>query len=202
MMTTEKNRFYGKPIDYTIRELKKNPKYDANWIEQAAKILIDNEAITESILAPFNAESLYLISKVYNAENPETMTLIEFLRDQTFKLNTSQIDVILQAWVDGVHTFNILFALADPSLPYSKTACIAKAATMGEDLFNLNDINQYNAEQLNEICMWIALMMDYKVYCDPSISATDMKLIREMLNDGRTVEIDGSFIKIMRKNEF
>ena len=162
-----------------------NPKYDSDWVAEAAKILSNEDnPLTEGELAELNALQLSVINEILASDkstedkNDIINTLFGY-KD----LNATQ----MRLYWNGLNN-NIMVRFLNSNIPYAKSNYAIQAICEG--FTGITEyLNDFNANQIAEIYAGMKDGVDYKIYAKPEYSAELMNLIRHAMVTGINVTL-------------
>ena len=184
--------------DAYVAELIKNPKYDSDWVNIAAKIMSEymeysEGLVTEEVLAKFTDEQLNVIYnalKNYGDHNPSPdIGYIRTLMDP--ELNATQMNLI-----DTVRNKDdrIIYKFMNPKISYSKLSFIAQAWLDCEydmiEEYGIDAIYEMTIDQVYELYAAKKSNVDisnYKKKDGSLLPADKMAIIRHALELGLNV---------------
>ena len=173
--------------------LSRSPKYDSEWIDIAAELLVNyenNDKINEEVLSKFTASQLRFVRDALNFES------IDFDKFINSGLNATQMQLIIIANQQNIDP-ELLKPFYDAKIPFSVSNYIIQALSEGyHDMINY--IN-YNAEQVYEIYAAHKENTDYTIFDDIEIDASVMQLARHALVIGSDVRIENNVLYIEKK---
>ena len=166
-----------------------NPKYDSDWIAEAAKILSNEDnPLTEGELAELNALQLSVINEILASDkstedkNDIINTLFGY-KD----LNATQMRLYWIGLKNGLNN-NIMVRFLNSNIPYAKSNYAIQAICEG--FTGITEyLNDFNANQIAEIYAGMKDGVDYKIYAKPEYSAELMNLIRHAMVTGINVTL-------------
>ena len=166
-----------------------NPKYDSDWVAEAAKILSNEDnPLTEGELAELNALQLSVINEILASDkstedkNDIINTLFEY-KD----LNATQMRLYWIGLKNGLNN-NIMVRFLNSNIPYAKSNYAIQAICEG--FTGITEyLNDFNANQIAEIYAGMKDGVDYKIYAKPEYSAELMNLIRHAMVTGINVTL-------------
>ena len=176
--------FLGKSKEYIKDVLDLNPAYDAGWVDAASEILSENPDYNEEYLAKFTAEKLMILKQALNSYKSD----IEFLNLLKPELNVTQLQIIMTAKNNNVEN-RWISVLSNPNISYQKGNYIAQGMVNGYNMFDILDVNQFDADQIYEIFAGIESKIDYKRYLNKNYPAEIMGIIRHALQLGLDINI-------------
>ena len=163
-------------------ELIKNPKYDSDWIGEAAKIL-SNEKNTfgEEDLAKFNALQLMVMNEILSSED-DIQPILKALFIDHADLNATQMRLYWVGIKNGL-TEAIMSRFLNPEISYAKSNYAIQALTEG--FTGITEyLDDFNADQIAEIYTGMRDGIDYKIYAKPEYPAEFMNFIRHAIMTG------------------
>ena len=166
-----------------------NPKYDSDWVAEAAKILSNEDnPLTEGELAELNALQLSVINEILASDkstedkNDIINTLFGY-KD----LNATQMRLYWIGLKNGLNN-NIMVRFLNSNIPYAKSNYAIHAICEG--FTGITEyLNDFNANQIAEIYAGMKDGVDYKIYAKPEYSAELMNLIRHAMVTGINVTL-------------
>ena len=166
-----------------------NPKYDSDWVAEAAKILSNEDnPLTEGELAELNALQLSVINEILASDkstedkNDIINTLFGY-KD----LNATQMRLYWIGLKNGLNN-NIMVRFLNSNIPYAKSNYAIQAICEG--FTGITEyLNDFNANQIAEIYAGMKDGVDYKIYAKPEYSAELMNLIRPAMVTGINVTL-------------
>ena len=166
-----------------------NPKYDSDWVAEAAKILSNEDnPLTEGELAELNALQLSVINEILASDkstedkNDIINTLFGY-KD----LNATQMRLYWIGLKNGLNN-NIMVRFLNSNIPYAKSNYAIQAICEG--FTGITEyLNDFNANQIAEIYAGMKDGVDYKIYAKPEYSAELMNLIRHAIVTGMNVTL-------------
>ena len=166
-----------------------NPKYDSDWVAEAAKILSNEDnPLTEGELAELNALQLNVINEILASDkstedkNDIINTLFGY-KD----LNATQMRLYWIGLKNGLNN-NIMVRFLNSNIPYAKSNYAIQAICEG--FTGITEyLNDFNANQIAEIYAGMKDGVDYKIYAKPEYSAELMNLIRHAMVTGINVTL-------------
>ena len=166
-----------------------NPKYDSDWVAEAAKILSNEDnPLTEGELAELNALQLSVINEILASDkstedkNDIINTLFGY-KD----LNATQMRLYWIGLKNGLNN-NIMVRFLNSNIPYAKSNYAIQAICEG--FTGITEyLNDFNANQIAEIYAGMKDGVDYKIYAKPEYSAELMNLIRHAMVTGINVTL-------------
>ena len=166
-----------------------NPKYDSDWVAEAAKILSNEDnPLTEGELAELNALQLSVINEILASDkstedkNDIINTLFGY-KD----LNATQMRLYWIGLKNGLNN-NIMVRFLNSNIPYAKSNYAIQAICEG--FTGITEyLNDFNANQIAEIYAGMKDGVDYKIYAKPEYSAELMNLIRRAMVTGINVTL-------------
>ena len=166
-----------------------NPKYDSDWVAEAAKILSNEDnPLTEGELAELNALQLSVINEILASDkstedkNDIINTLFGY-KD----LNATQMRLYWIGLKNGLND-NIMVRFLNSNIPYAKSNYAIQAICEG--FTGITEyLNDFNANQIAEIYAGMKDGVDYKIYAKPEYSAELMNLIRHAMVTGINVTL-------------
>ena len=166
-----------------------NPKYDSDWVAEAAKILSNEDnPLTEGELAELNAMQLSVINEILASDkstedkNDIINTLFGY-KD----LNATQMRLYWIGLKNGLNN-NIMVRFLNSNIPYAKSNYAIQAICEG--FTGITEyLNDFNANQIAEIYAGMKDGVDYKIYAKPEYSAELMNLIRHAMVTGINVTL-------------
>ena len=166
-----------------------NPKYDSDWVAEAAKILSNEDnPLTEGELAELNALQLSVINEILASDkstedkNDIINTLFGY-KD----LNATQMRLYWIGLKNGLNN-NIMVRFLNSNIPYAKSNYAIQAICEG--FTGITEyLNDFNANQIAEIYAGMKDGVDYKIYAKPEYSAELMNLIRHAIVTGINVTL-------------
>ena len=166
-----------------------NPKYDSDWVAEAAKILSNEDnPLTEGELAELNALQLSVINEILASDkstedkNDIINTLFGY-KD----LNATQMRLYWIGLKNGLNN-NIMVRFLNSNIPYAKSNYAIQAICEG--FTGITEyLNDFNANQIAEIYAGMKDGVDYKIYAKPEYSAELMSLIRHAMVTGINVTL-------------
>ena len=166
-----------------------NPKYDSDWVAEAAKILSNEDnTLTEGELAELNALQLSVINEILASDkstedkNDIINTLFGY-KD----LNATQMRLYWIGLKNGLNN-NIMVRFLNSNIPYAKSNYAIQAICEG--FTGITEyLNDFNANQIAEIYAGMKDGVDYKIYAKPEYSAELMNLIRHAMVTGINVTL-------------
>lgn len=176
-------------------ELIKNPKYDSDWIAQAAKILVhDGVTVTTADLEELSTPQLALYNEILGFDDKEKATkALNTLFVEHKDLNATQMRLYWIGITKGL-TEEIMERFLDPTIPYAKSNFAIEAICKG-----FTGITEYldgfDANQVAEIYAGMQDGIDYKSYARPEFPSDLMNLIRHAMCTGYelTISHEGVF---------
>ena len=177
-------------------ELIKNPKYDSDWIGEAAKIL-SNEKNTfgEEDLAKFNALQLMVMNEILSSEDDIQPVLKALFIDHA-DLNATQMRLYWVGIKSGL-TEAIMSRFLNPEISYAKSNYAIQALTEG--FTGITEyLDDFDADQIAEIYTGMRDGIDYKIYAKKEYSAGFMNFIRHAISTGMhiTITVSGTTIEV------
>ena len=163
-------------------ELIKNPKYDSDWIGEAAKIL-SNEKNTfgEEDLAKFNALQLMVMNEILSSED-DIQPILKALFIDHADLNATQMRLYWVGIKNGL-TEAIMSRFLNPEISYAKSNYAIQALTEG--FTGITEyLDDFDADQIAEIYTGMRDGIDYKIYAKPEYPAEFMNFIRHAIMTG------------------
>ena len=130
-------------------ELIKNPKYDSDWIGEAAKIL-SNEKNTfgEEDLAKFNALQLMVMNEILSSDD-DIQPILKALFIDHADLNATQMRLYWVGIKNGL-TEAIMSRFLNPEISYAKSNYAIQALTEG--FTGITEyLDDFDADQIAEI---------------------------------------------------
>ena len=177
-----------------------NPKYDSDWVAEAAKILSNEDnPLTEGELAELNALQLSVINEILASDkstedkNDIINTLFGY-KD----LNATQMRLYWIGISRGL-TENIMERFLNPSIQYAKSNYVIQALIDGYT--GITEYMDYSAAQIAEIYAGMKDDIDYKKYTNIEYSADFMNFIRHGLCLGIDMTIKTNFCEVNIINE-
>ena len=166
-----------------------NPKYDSDWVAEAAKILSNEDnPLTEGEVAELNALQLSVINEILASDkstedkNDIINTLFGY-KD----LNATQMRLYWIGLKNGLNN-NIMVRFLNSNIPYAKSNYAIQAICEG--FTGITEyLNDFNANQIAEIYAGMKDGVDYKIYAKPEYSAELMNLIRHAMVTGINVTL-------------
>ena len=166
-----------------------NPKYDSDWVAEAAKILSNEDnPLTEGELAELNALQLSVINEILASDkstedkNDIINTLFGY-KD----LNATHMRLYWIGLKNGLNN-NIMVRFLNSNIPYAKSNYAIQAICEG--FTGITEyLNDFNANQIAEIYAGMKDGVDYKIYAKPEYSAELMNLIRHAMVTGINVTL-------------
>ena len=166
-----------------------NPKYDSDWVAEAAKILSNEDnPLTEGELAELNALQLSVLNEILASDkstddkNDIINTLFGY-KD----LNATQMRLYWIGLKNGLNN-NIMVRFLNSNIPYAKSNYAIQAICEG--FTGITEyLNDFNANQIAEIYAGMKDGVDYKIYAKPEYSAELMNLIRHAMVTGINVTL-------------
>ena len=177
-------------------ELIKNPKYDSDWIGEAAKIL-SNEKNTfgEEDLAKFNALQLMVMNEILSSED-DIQPILKALFIDHADLNATQMRLYWVGIKNGL-TEAIMSRFLNPEISYAKSNYAIQALTEG--FTGITEyLDDFDADQIAEIYTGMRDGIDYKIYAKPEYPAEFMNFIRHAISTGMhiTITVSGTTIEV------
>lgn len=166
-------------------DLIKNPKYDSDWIAEAAKALADEKCPLEvSDLAELNALQIMVINEVLSSKDkePEEITKIIQTLFNNRNLNATQMRLYWVGLKNGLSE-NIMSRFLNPNIPYAKSNYVIQAICDG--FTGITEyIDDYDTNQIAEIYAGMKDGVEYKLYANPRFSSEFMNLVRHAMLTG------------------
>lgn len=160
------------------------PKYDSNWVQNAAK-LMDEYKWTVEDLDKFNASQLDII---YNAEGYlKDIFITDYKLNDIAnpELNSSQMNLMLAGWQNNIPV-DVIAKFVSPEIPYEFSSYALQAYLEGNDMTAYIN-NGYDRDQFYEIFCGFHNKIDVNKYADPRINARVMGIMRHALEIGYNV---------------
>lgn len=167
-----------------------NPKYDSDWIGEAAKILSNKENIfTEDDLANFNALQLMVMNEILSSgkSTEEIESVLKILFIDNANLNATQMRLYWVGRKNGL-TEDVMNKFLDPEIPYAKSNYAIQAITEGFTGI-IEYLDHFDASQIAEIYTGMKDGIDYKIYAKPQYTAEFMNFIRHAIMTGINLQI-------------
>ena len=166
-----------------------NPKYDSDWVAEAAKILSNEDnPLTEGELAELNALQLSVINEILASDKSteDKNDIINTLFEYT-DLNATQMRLYWIGLKNGLNN-NIMVRFLNSNIPYAKSNYAIQAICEG--FTGITEyLNDFNANQIAEVYAGMKDGVDYKIYAKPEYSAELMNLIRHAMVTGINVTL-------------
>lgn len=158
-----------------------NPKYDSDWVQNAAK-LMDEYDCKVGTLEHFNAAQLDVIydaKEFFNDMKDKKYSLTDIMDE---RLNATQMQLMLAGWRNDIPR-KILLRFVSPDIPYEFSNYALQAYLEGNDMSPY--INKgFDRDQFYEIFCGLHNKVDVGKYATPEIPANAMGLIRHALEIG------------------
>ena len=166
-----------------------NPKYDSDWVAEAAKILSNEDnPLTEGELAELNALQLSVINEILASDkstedkNDIINTLFGY-KD----LNATQMRLYWIGISRGLNE-NIMARFLDKNIPYAKSNYAIQA--ISEGFTGITEyLDEFDASQIAEIYTGMKDGVNYKLYAKSEYPAEVMNLIRHAMETGLNVKL-------------
>lgn len=158
-----------------------NPKYDSDWVQNAAK-LMDEYDCKVGTLEHFNAAQLDVIydaKEFFNDMKDKKYSLTDIIDE---RLNATQMQLMFAGWRNDIPR-KILLRFVSPDIPYEFSNYALQAYLEGNDMSPY--INKgFDRDQFYEIFCGLHNKVDVSVYAIPTIPAKVMGLMRHGLEIG------------------
>lgn len=178
--------------DMAISVFMENPKYDSNWIDRAAGMMVEL-GYSEEELEQYSADQLNFVEQCTKFYGPESekpdAEFLDMIKNP--ELNVTQMQILFTVKQKGVSTEDIKY-ICSPFISYGKMNYAAQAMIDGFNIAKEYNLNEFSIDQIYEIVAGFHSGVDYRLYADNRIPAKHMCVIRTALEVGYAFRYDAN----------